>query len=417
MSNQVETQVIRLDNGLRVAVRPGGSTPQVGVAITYDVGSRNERPGASGFAHLFEHMMFQGSANVGKAEHFRLVSEWGGQANGTTSQDRTNYYQALPSHQLALGLWLEADRMRSLAVNAENFENQRQTVMEERRERIDNSPYGAASVRLSEMSFSSFAYAHPVIGYWDDLERAELDQVQDFHRTWYRPDQAVIGIAGDVDPTEAVDLAQSYFGDISSGERPAPPDVVEAERTGRKTELLADPLARLPAIFLNHQAGGYGSVDFPTWEVVETLLLMGPSSRLYRRLVVDEAVAVQIGGGYECYRGPGLFGLQAITRDIESLERVRECYLDEIQQLACAPVTLRELHKVHNQIRSAVIFGQQRPLSRAISLSRNVLFHDDPAFLDRYLERVIAVEPEQIQSLAQRWLDSGGEVDLRVIPR
>ena len=406
-----------LKNGLRVAIRPGGSTPQVGVAITYDVGSRNETRGASGFAHLFEHMMFQGSANVGKAEHFRLVSEWGGRANGTTSQNRTNYYQVLPSHQLALGLWLEADRMRSLAVDEENFENQRQTVMEERRERIDNSPYGVASVRLGELSYSNFAYAHPVIGYWDDLENAEFSQVQAFHQTWYRPGQAVLALAGEVDIDESMALIEAYFGDIAPGEPPPIPDVSEILRKEPKTELLADPLARLPAIFLNHQAGGYGSSDFLGWEVLEAILFMGSSSRLYRRLVVDESAALQIGGGYECHRGPGLFGLQAVTRDIESLDRVRLLYREELERIAYEGVGLEELNKVHNQIRAAAIFGQQSPLNRAVRLSQDVLFHDDAEFLEGYLHSVTTVDSDDVQARARGFLERDNLVDLRVIPR
>jgi predicted Zn-dependent peptidase len=381
------------------------------------VGSRNELPGASGFAHLFEHMMFQGSANVAKADHFRLVSEWGGRANGSTSQDRTNYYQALPSHQLALGLWLEADRMRSLQVNNANFENQRQTVMEERRERVDNSPYGPASVRLGELSFSSFAYSHPVIGYWEDLESARLEQVQEFHRKWYRPDQAVLALAGDVEPSAAMDLCKDWFGDIPRGDPCSLPDTEESPRTESRTELLSDPLAKLPAIFLNHQAGGYSSEDMATWEVIETALFMGPSSRLFRRLVVEESAAMQISGGHECYRGAGLFGFQAVTRDVALLERVKSLYLEELALLGTDEMLEEELAKVNNQVRSSVVFAQQRPLGRALSLGRDVLYHDDPYFLETYLQAVAAVEPAHVRELSARALSAEAMVDLRVIPR
>jgi len=417
MMTHGETQIHRLDNGLRIAIASGGTAPEVGIALYYDVGSRNEQRGASGFAHLFEHMMFQGSENVAKSDHFRLVSEWGGQANGTTSQDRTNYFQSLPAHQLALGLWLEADRMRSLRVDSANFENQRQTVMEERRERIDNSPYGAASVRHGELSFSSFAYSHPVIGYWEDLEAARLDQVQEFHQRWYRPDNAVLSLAGALDPADALELCEKFFGDIDPGGVRPEPEIDEVPRREERTELVADPLARLPAVFLNHQASGYGSADFPVWEVIESVLLMGASSRLFRRLVVDEAAAVQIGGGYDCHRGPGLFGIQAFVRDISSLDRVRALYMEELERLAREPVEENELQKVYNQIRAAMVFGQQRALSRALTNGRNLLFHGNADFLQTYLREVEAVRPAQVQELVARVLEQGKMVDLRVIPR
>ncbi|MDP6934762.1 MAG: pitrilysin family protein, partial [Myxococcota bacterium] len=291
-----------LDNGLRVVLRPDAALPEVSVAVYYDVGSRNEVVGCTGFAHLFEHMMFEGSENVGKTEHFKLIQEWGGQANATTSQDRTNYYETLPSHQVALGLWLEADRMRSLAVNHENFENQRQTVMEERRQRVDNSPYGQAVIRLGEMSYSCFAYAHPVIGSWEDLEAASLDQVQRFHGTWYNPDNAVLAVAGDLDEAEVMDLVDTFYGDISrGGDRPTP-DLTEARRTEAQSETVHDSLARLPAVFCNHQAPDYTDPEFFVYEMIETILLRGTSSRLYRRLVIEEQVAVEISGGYEAHR-------------------------------------------------------------------------------------------------------------------
>lgn len=417
MMADTDTLIHCLDNGLRVALRPGGTAPEVGIALYYDVGSRNETPGNSGFAHLFEHMMFQGSANVGKTEHFRLVSEWGGQANGTTSQERTNYFQSLPSHQLPLGLWLEADRMRSLSVTEENFENQRQTVMEERRERIDNSPYGAASVRLGEMSFSSYAYSHPVIGYWHDLKAAKFEQVQTFHHQWYRPDNAVLAIAGQFNPSEVLNYCEQFFADIPSGPHRPEPNVFEPLRTESKTELLSDPLARLPALFLNHQAGGYLSDDFAVWEVIESLFFAGPSSRLYRRIVVEQSAAVQIGGGYDSFRGPGVFGIHAFVPDVASLDRAKSLYFSELHRLATEPIPERELRKVSNQLRAAVVFGQQRALSRALTLGRNLLFHNDADYTQNYLDRVAAVTEEQIQALVRRMLESNHIVDLRVIPR
>ncbi|MDH3845825.1 MAG: insulinase family protein, partial [Myxococcales bacterium] len=240
-----------LDNGLRVVMSEDHTVPTVAVAVYYDVGSRNETKGRSGFAHLFEHMMFQGSANIDKGEHFSLIINRGGDANGTTSNDRTNYFETLPSNELALGLWLEADRMRSLAITQENFENQRQTVMEERRQRIDNQPYIPSMLRINELAYGDYwPYAHSTIGDMQDLLDAPLEAVQEFFDMYYAPNNAVLSISGDFDPNEAMPLVEKYFGSIPSRERtpfvePEPP-----KQTAERTETMYDPNATLPAFHL-----------------------------------------------------------------------------------------------------------------------------------------------------------------------
>jgi predicted Zn-dependent peptidase len=404
-----------LSNGLRVALQPDASIPQVAIGLFYDVGSRDERPGSSGFAHLFEHMMFQGSEHVPKGEHFKHILAWGGDLNGTTSQDCTTYYESLPAHQLGLGLWLEADRMRSLAVSHDNFENQRQTVMEERRQRVDNSPYGEAFVRINEISYENWAYSHPVIGSWADLENAQLGQVQAFHRTWYRPNNAVLGLAGDFDMDDALDQVHALFGGIErGGERPQT-DMSEPRRTEEQRVVITDPLAELPALFINHQAPPYGDPDFYTYEVIETLLFRGPSSRLYRRMVIDEAVVVQVSGGYEAHRGPSVFGLFVVGPQGADLGRAEAIYAEELELLCTRPIEQSELDKVHNQLRTARVFGQESVLNRALALGRSVLYHNDPDWEGRYLERIARVSAEDVMRVAQRDLRAPG-VLLQVRP-
>jgi len=404
-----------LSNGLRVAIQPDDAVPQVAVSVYYDVGSRNEQPGTSGFAHLFEHMMFQGSEHVPKGEHFKLIHAWGGDLNGTTSQECTNYYESLPANQLGLGLWLEADRMRSLAVNEENFENQRQTVMEERRQRVDNSPYGQAFIRINEISYDNWAYAHPVIGSWEDLEAASLDQVQAFHRTWYRPDNAVLAISGDLDTDEVMDLVHALFGGIPRGSDRPRLDLREPVRAADVRATIADPLAQLPALFINHQVPSYGDPDFYTYEVIETLLFRGPSCRLYRSMVVDEPVAVQVSGGYEAHRGPSIFGLFAVAPQDGDLERMESLYTGALRRLAEEPVSEEELEKVLNQLKSARVFGQESVLNRALALGRSVLYHNDAHWEEHYLERVARVTAEDVLQVVQRDL-LGPKVVLAVEP-
>src|SRR5208282_3623426 len=219
----------KLANGLRIVFSVDHSAPVFGIAVTYDVGSRNERPGHTGFAHLFEHMMFQGSENVGKGEHFILVLNNGGGMNGTTNEDRTMYFEELPKNQLDLGLFLESDRMRSLAINQANLDNQRSTVQEERRQGIDNQPYGRAELDIDNLSFDNFAYKHSTIGSMSDLNAASVQDVADFFRVYYAPSNAVLTLVGDFDPDDALAKVKKYFGAIPA--QPVPPKVDLAEET------------------------------------------------------------------------------------------------------------------------------------------------------------------------------------------
>src|SRR5215831_12261824 len=209
-------QDTKLDNGLRVILVPQHAAPVYAINVTYNVGSRVERPGRTGFAHLFEHMMFQGSENVGKGEHFLLVLNNGGGMNGTTNEDRTNYFEELPKNQLDLGLYLEADRMRSLNITQANLDNQRQTVQEERRQSIDNQPYGRAELDLENLSYDNFAYKHSTIGSMVDLDKATIEDVSDFFRIYYAPNNAVLTLVGDFDPDEALAEIRKYFDKIPS---------------------------------------------------------------------------------------------------------------------------------------------------------------------------------------------------------
>jgi len=236
----------RLDNGLRVILAPDHSAPVLAINIAYDVGSRNERPGRTGFAHLFEHMMFEGSENVGKGEHFMLLENNGGGFNGTTNEDRTIYFEIVPRNQLDLILFLESDRMGKLAVTQANLDNQRNAVQEERRLGIDNQPYGKSYLEIDNLSYDCFGYKHSTIGSMADLNAANLGDVKDFFRIYYAPNNAVLTLVGDFDPAEANAKIGKYFGSIPRQPTPPPASVCEEERYGERRETVLDPLARLP---------------------------------------------------------------------------------------------------------------------------------------------------------------------------
>ena len=251
-----------LPNGLRVVLSPDRAIPVVSVAVYYNVGSRNEREGRTGFAHLFEHMMFQGSENVPKAAHFQYIFNAGGTMNGTTSTERTNYFETLPSNYLPLAFWLESDRMRSLKVTQENLDNQRHAVQEEKRLRYDNQPYVNAFLRMNELIFTNPANAHSTIGSMEDLDAATIDDVREFFRIYYAPNNAVLSVVGDFDSGEARALVEKYFSGISSQPLPPPADVSETAAVAVPEETFHDQLAPAPAFVLGWKIPARRTPDF-----------------------------------------------------------------------------------------------------------------------------------------------------------
>ena len=285
---RIQLDTFSLANGLKVILAPDRSTQVVAVNVWYDVGSRNEVPGRTGFAHLFEHMMFQGSGNVPKGGHMSMIEQAGGSMNGSTQDDRTNYYEVLPSNRYNMGLWLEADRMRTLAVTQANFENQRETVKEERRLRIDNVPYTGSFLRGVTAPFdlkTCFAYGHELIGSMDDLNAAKVDDVQAFFKMYYAPNNATLTLVGDFDPAEARQLVQQYFGSIPRA--PAPPPVsCEAKfNAGARRETVTDAKATLPALLHVYMIPEYKHRDHAALELLSTILGTGESSRMNLSLI------------------------------------------------------------------------------------------------------------------------------------
>lgn len=406
-----------LANGLRVVMSPDATVPTVAIAVYYDVGSRNEEKGRSGFAHLFEHMMFQGSANVGKGEHFVLITNRGGSLNGTTSTDRTNYFETLPSNELALGLWLEADRMRSLAITPENFENQRQTVMEERRQSYDNRPYMESMLRINELAYGDyFPYAHSTIGDMNDLKRAPLKAVRDFFDQHYAPNNAVVSIAGDFKPAEALALVQRYFGSL--GKRSVPPYKPGAFKgqSKEKKESMRDPNAELPAFHLAYHIPPDRDPDHYPLELLAAILGDGASSRLYQELVKKRELCQSIDVGTDDRRGPDLFSFWSVLSRGHQGEEVRKVIFDELNKIAQEGVSPRELEKAKNRARSSVIFGLQSNLSRAMHLAEFELYWGDARLLRDELEFYLKVSNDDIKRVAQKYFKPENRTILDVLP-
>lgn len=406
-----------LDNGLRVVLSPDRTVPTVAVAVYYDVGSRNEVQGRSGFAHLFEHMMFQGSANVGKGEHFQLIMNRGGSLNGTTSQDRTNYFETLPSNELALGLWLEADRMASLEVTAENYENQRATVMEERRQRIDNQPYVPSFLRINELAYGDYwPYAHSTIGDMADLENAPVEAVQEFFETYYAPNNAVLSLAGDFDADEAMVLVQRYFGAIPRSEVPtySPPAI--QPQTQARNETMLDANAELPAFHVAYHIPDSNQPDHFALEMLSLILGDGESSRLYQELVKEREICASISVATDDRRGPDLFSFWGVVaRDHEAGE-AREVIYRELASVASRGVTERELQKAKNRVSAWFVFGLQSNMARARRVAEFELYRGDANLLRQELDRYLVITREDIQRVAGRYFAETGRTTLDVQP-
>ncbi|MDD9940725.1 MAG: insulinase family protein [Myxococcales bacterium] len=406
-----------LSNGLRVVMSPDQTVPTVAIAMYYDVGSRNEKPGRSGFAHLFEHMMFQGSANVAKGEHFQLIMNRGGSVNGTTSVDRTNYYETLPSQELALGLWLEADRARSLAITQENFENQRQTVMEERRQSYDNRPYAKSMLRINELAYGDyFPYAHSTIGKMEDLRQAPLSAVQAFFNTYYAPNNAVLSIAGDFVVEEAIALVEKYFGGLASRQTPR----FEAGRVNppqaERFETMQDPLAELPAFHIAYHIPPDRSSDHYPLELMAIILGDGDSSRLYQELVKQRQVLQEIHVSTDGRRGPDLFSVWAIVASGQSAQEARSAFYRNVEHIAKKGVTVRELEKAKNRVRSAFVFGLETNLARAQRLAEFEMYWGDAKLLNSEAERYLKVTNEDIMRVAGQYFAASNRTVLDVVP-
>ncbi len=405
-----------LNNGLRVVLNEDHSVPVVSVTVYYDVGSRNEREGRTGFAHLFEHMMFQGSENVPKAAHFQYISNAGGTMNGTTSSERTNYFETLPASQLPLALWLESDRMRSLAVTQENLNNQREAVKEEKRLRYDNQPYVNGFLRLFEMSFKNPANAHSTIGSMEDLDAATVEDIQEFFRIYYAPNNAVLSIAGDFDSSETRALIDKYFGTIPSQPEPPPVDVSEPKEVASPQDVFVDKLAPVPAFALGWKVPARRTPEFYALSLASHLLFEGESARLYQKLVKGEESVVQIQGGIDERRGPsGLFIVVIPKPDREGPE-IRDNIFDEIRQLATTGPSDEEMEKLRHNLFNAAVRSRQSSLFRAQQIAEFALYDSDPELFNTDLQNYLDVTATQIREVVANHLDTDNRVLLEIVP-
>jgi zinc protease len=412
-----EYERVRLPNGLTVIFHQDHSTPIVHVQLWYHVGSKDERPGRTGFAHLFEHMMFKGSKNVEPEQHTSMISSVGGRANAYTTEDTTVYWQTVPSHFLPLVLWMEADRMATLRVDERTFINEREVVKEERRMRIENQPYGRLNEIIYSHAFTTHPYRHPVIGSMEDLEAATIEDVREFYRTYYVPANATMVVAGDFDMAQAQEMVTRYFGRIPKAEHEVPRDIPrEPPQTTERRVVVEEPWP-LPAVVVAHHITYDGHPDAYPLHIVSKVLSDGQSSRIYRRLVYDTGLALTAFGGGNIIEHPNLFYAVALVNPGQSVAEVERALIAELEKLKADGITDRELQRAKNQFARDYIIGRESLQQKATHLAHAEVLHADIETADGEFHIFQSITREEVQRVANTYFTPETRLVLHVMPR
>jgi len=408
----------RLENGLRVLVQPDRSTPVVAVHLMYHVGSKDERPGRTGFAHLFEHLLFQGSEHVEKGEHFRHVQNVGGTLNGSTWFDRTNYYETVPSSHLELALWLESDRMGWFlpAIDRTKLDNQREVVKNERRQAYENRPYGLAfETLLAEAYPEGHPYRHPTIGYMEDLDAAELADVEEFFRTYYGPGNATLVVCGDVDPRDAFDKVERWFGEIPPREPPPEVEVASPGEPGERRARITDEV-QVPRVYLMHHAPPFRDPDFEAADVLSGVLADGKSSRLYHDLVYERRLAGEVSSFTWPIERVGMLLTVATARPGVGAQELESAVRENLERLRREGPDEEELEGARNRTRRSLVGQLNSVGQRADALAHAAVLKDRPQYVNEVFDRYREVDRETVRRLAGEVLVPERLTVVQVVP-
>jgi zinc protease len=407
-----------LDNGLRVIVHPDAAAPLVATHLMYHVGSRHEPPGRRGFAHLFEHLLFQGSQHVPEGEHFRYIQAAGGTLNGTTWFDRTNYYETLPSGELDLALWLESDRMGFFlpAITQEKLDNQRDVVKNERRQSYENRPYGRAVETMLERAFpAGHPYRHPTIGYMADIDAATLDDTREWFESWYGPNNAVLVISGAVEPSFAFDRAAHWFGDIASRRLPEAREVPEITAGVAGEAVILDRVT-VPRVYLMFHAPPFPDPGFEPADVLCSLLAEGKSSRLYRELVYERRIAADVSAFVWPTECAGMLWLVATARPGTTAAELQSAVAGVLEALRVSGPAEREIEGARNRARRQLLRQLDSVTRRADLLAHATVLRGEPDYINRVAERYESITPVSVAAAARTILDPARRTAVHVLP-
>jgi zinc protease len=414
---KLQYQITTLPNGLRVILSEDHSTPIVHVSVWYHVGSKNERPGRTGFAHLFEHMMFKGSKNVEPEAHTSIIASVGGQSNAYTTEDTTVFWQTVPAHYLPLVLWLEADRMATLRVDDAAFRREREVVKEERRMRVENQPYGRLSEIIYDQSFTTHPYKHPTIGSIADLEAASIEDVRDFHGTYYVPENATMTIVGDFDSAQAVQLVSQYLGRVPKAARPVPRNIPKEPPMTKERRVTIEEAWPLPAVVVAHHITYDGHPDSYPLHIASKILSDGQSARITRELVYDKRLALTAFGQGNIVEDPNIFYAVAILQPGKTPGEAEKALIAELEKLKSEPVSAHELQRAKNQFARDYIIGRESNQEKALHLAHAAVIHNDITTADGEFDIFMNISAADVQRVARTYFTPQNRIILHILPK
>ena len=414
---RMEYTVETLPNGFTVVLSEDHSTPIVHADLWYHVGSKDERAGRTGFAHLFEHMMFKGSKNVEPEEHASMIASVGGQSNAYTNDDTTVFWETVPAQYLPLILWLEADRMATLRIDESTFKAEREVVKEERRLRIDNQPYGRLTEILYANAFSVHPYKHTTIGSMADLDAASVADVRDFHSTYYVPGNATLALVGDFDSAQAMDLVTKYFGRIPKSDRPIVRDYPKEPPSQRERRVTITENWPLPAVVVAYHITYDGHPDSYPLHLTSKILSDGESSRIFKSLVYDKGIAVSAFGGGNIIEEPNLFFAVAVVQRGHTPADAEKALIEEFDRLRAEPVSEKELQRAKNQFFRDYITDRESTQGKAGQLAHALVIHRDITTADGEVEVFDRLNVSDVQRVARTYFTPENRLVLTILPK
>src|SRR5262245_17899113 len=414
---KLQYQITTLGNGLRGILSEDHSTPIVHVSVTYHVGSKNERAGRTGFAHLFEHMMFKGSKNVEPESHTSIIASVGGRSNAFTTEDETVFWQTLPSHYLPLALWLEADRMATLRVDDEAFRREREVVKEERRMRVENQPCGRLSEIIFDHAFMTHPYKHPTIGSMVDLEAASIADVRECHSTYYVPENATVTIVGDFDAEQTLQMVNQYFARVPKAKRPVPRDIPKEPEQTKERRAVIEEAWPLPAVVVAYHITYDGNPDAYPLHIAGKILSDGQSARITQELVYKKRLALTAFGSANIIEDPNLFYAVAIVQPGQTPEAAERALITEFEKMAQQPITDGELQRAKNQFARDYIVSRESNEDKARHLAHAAVIHNDITTADGEFDIFMNVTRADVQRVAKTYFTPNNRVVLHILPK